>query len=207
MIDVLLHLDRYLNEWALQMGPWLYVVIFLVIFCETGLVFTPLLPGDSLLFALGALTATPNAALSLPAVCLVILFAAFLGDVSNYSIGFWFGDKLVEKKWRFFNKNHLAKTQAFFVRHGGHTVIIARFVPIVRTFAPFVAGLGKMKFRKFISFSVVGTSMWVVACAFGGYFFGNIPLVKNNFQFVLFGIIGLSLLPMIFKLWQARLSA
>lgn len=204
MIDILLHLDQHLNQWAAQLGPWLYVVIFLVIFCETGLVFTPILPGDSLLFALGALCATEGSVLHLPAVCAIILAAAFLGDVSNYSIGFWFGDRLVAKDLRFFNKNHLVKTQEFFIRNGGRTVIMARFVPIVRTFAPFVAGMGKMKFRRFISFSVAGTSLWVAVCALGGYYFGNIPVVKNNFELAVLGIIGVSLLPMVFEVLRAK---
>jgi membrane-associated protein len=207
MIDILLHLDQYLNQWSAQLGPWLYVVIFLVIFCETGLVFTPFLPGDSLLFALGALCATEGTTLNLPLVCLIIIGAAFLGDISNYTIGFWFGEKLVAKNLRIFNKKHLLKTQDFFARNGGKTVIMARFVPIVRTFAPFVAGLGKMKFKTFISFSVFGTTMWVLICALGGYFFGNIPIVKKNFELAILGIIFVSLLPMIFELLRSRLKS
>lgn len=200
MIDIILHLDQYLNLWASQLGPWLYVVIFLVIFCETGLVFTPFLPGDSLLFALGAMCAVEDAVLQLPLLCGVILAAAFLGDICNYSIGYWFGDKFVNKNIRFFNKKHLAKTHAFFEKYGGRTVIMARFVPIVRTFAPFVAGLGKMTFKKFISFSVVGTSLWVLICAVGGYYFGNLPTVKSNFHIVIFAIIGISVLPIFIEL-------
>lgn len=196
MIDIFLHLDVYLNQWAAAWGAWLYLLVFVVIFCETGLVFTPLLPGDSLLFALGALCAVENAVLNLPTVCAVILAAAFLGDTSNYTIGYWLGDRLIRKDLRFFNKNHLKKTHQFFEKHGGRTVIMARFVPIVRTFAPFVAGLGKMTFKKFISFSVFGTALWVATCAFGGYYFGNIPAIKRNFHIVILAIMVISVIPM-----------
>lgn len=204
-IDVLLHLDVHLNEWVVSFGPWIYAALFLVVFCETGLVVTPFLPGDSLLFALGALSAGENAALSLPLLAVLLIAAGILGDAVNYSIGRWVGPKVFQREKSFLlNKTHLEKTQDFYERHGGKTIIIARFVPIVRTFAPFVAGIGQMPYRRFVIFNVVGAVAWVMIFLLAGYFFGNIPVVKRNFTIVIFAIIFISILPPVFEWWRAR---
>lgn len=195
-IDIFLHLDKYLNQWAGSMGSWLYVLLFAVIFCETGLVVTPFLPGDSLLFAVGALSASDGSPINIFAVSLVMFVAGVLGDAVNYSIGKRIGPRAFksEKSW-LLNKKHLERTQAFYDRHGGKTIIIARFMPIIRTFAPFVAGIGQMKYRRFAMFNVVGAALWVFSFSFLGYKFGNIPAVKKNFTYVIVGIVIVSVLP------------
>ena len=195
-VDIFLHLDKYLNQWAGSMGSWLYVLLFAVIFCETGLVVTPFLPGDSLLFAVGALSASDGSPINIFAVSIVMFVAGVLGDAVNYSIGNHIGPRAFksEKSW-LLNKKHLEKTQAFYDKHGGKTIIIARFMPIIRTFAPFVAGIGQMKYRRFAMFNVVGAALWVFSFSFLGYKFGNIPAVKKNFTYVIIGIVIVSVMP------------
>jgi membrane-associated protein len=205
LIDIFLHLDAHLNEWAASMGSSLYVVLFLVVFCETGLVVTPFLPGDSLLFAVGALAASDGSPLSLPVVIALLFVAAVVGDAVNYSIGLRIGPKAFRSEKSFlFNKKHLLKTQGFYERHGGKTIIIARFMPIIRTFAPFVAGIGKMQYRRFFIFNVVGAGAWVVLFTVGGYSFGNLPSVKKNFHYVIVAIIVLSVLPGVIEFIRER---
>jgi membrane-associated protein len=205
-MDLFLHLDAHLYELVSAYGPWVYLILFLVIFAETGLVVTPFLPGDSLLFATGAIAAT--GALNPQWVCALLAAAAVLGDACNYWIGHYVGPKVFtrQKSW-FFNPEHLHRTHAFYERHGGKTIIIARFVPIIRTFAPFVAGIGEMSYRRFFSFNVVGALLWVPGLVYAGYFFGNLPLVKKNFSLVIFAIIGLSVLPMAVEFVRGRRKA
>lgn len=176
-----------------QYGYWVYGILFLIIFCETGLIVTPFLPGDSLLFVVGALTAT--GALDLQWVILLLMAAAFLGDNTNYWIGRLVGPKIFTKESRWLNRAYLTKTEAFYEKHGGKTVLLARFLPILRTFAPFVAGLGRMFYSRFVLFSIAGAVVWINSLVLAGYFFGNIPLIKNNLTLVVLGIIVLSLLP------------
>src|SRR5262245_61714132 len=174
LIDILFHLDQHLNGWAEWLGPWLYVVLFAIIFCETGLVVTPFLPGDSLLFAVGALAGRPDSPLSLPLLIGLLITAAVLGDAVNYLVGFQLGPKVFKyENSRLLNKQHLVRTQHFYERYGGKTIILARFIPIIRTFAPFVAGIGKMRYRRFSSFNVVGGVAWVLIFLLGGYYLGS----------------------------------
>jgi membrane-associated protein len=204
-VDVFLHLDKHLNEWAESLGPWLYVVLFLIIFCETALVVTPFLPGDSLLFAVGALSATEGSPIRITEIVLLLIVAAIAGDAVNYSIGKYFGPRVFRwQKSRLFNPDHLVKTQRFYEKYGGKTIILARFVPIVRTFAPFVAGIGKMQYRRFAMFNVVGGILWVAGFAIAGYAFGGLEAVKKNFQYVILAIIVVSVLPIVFEVWRAR---
>jgi membrane-associated protein len=206
--NVITHLDVHLTEWGNQMGPWLYVVLFLIIFAETGLVVTPFLPGDSLLFAIGALCAVDNSPLALGVIVPLLIVAAILGDAVNYAAGNSIGPKVFKSEGSLlFNKKHLLKTQAFYEKYGGKTIIIARFVPIVRTFAPFVAGIGKMSYRRFLSFNVIGAVAWVAIFAPAGYVFGNFPVVKRNFHVVIFAIIFLSILPAVIEYLRARKAA
>jgi membrane-associated protein len=205
IVDVFLHLDRYLNEWAFELGPWTYVLLFAIVFAETGLVVTPFLPGDSLLFAVGALAATEGSPIEVGPVGILLIVAAVLGDAVNYSVGKFVGPKVFARESSFLlNKQHLVRAQHFYEKHGGKAIILARFVPIVRTFAPFVAGIGRMTYRRFALFNVVGGVVWVVAFLLAGYGFGNIPEVKRNFQYVILAIIALSLLPIAFEWWRAR---
>jgi membrane-associated protein len=193
-LDFLLHLDKHLAGLISSVGIWTYVILFLIIFSETGLVILPFLPGDSLLFIAGTL-ASSNALSILP-LYIVFLAAAILGDTVNYWIGHHFGERIYQaKKLPFINKDHLDKAHHFYQKHGGKTIILARFIPIIRTFAPFVAGVGKMEYGKFISFNFIGGFVWVTLFTFAGYFFGNIPFVKHNYEKVLVIIIFLSLLP------------
>jgi membrane-associated protein len=206
-IDIFLHLDSHLNAWAGAMGPWLYVLLFLIVFCETGLVVTPFLPGDSLLFATGALAAISGSPINVVAIIAVLIVAAVLGDATNYAIGYRIGPKVFSRENSFFfNKKHLEKTQAFYEKHGGKTIILARFVPIIRTFAPFVAGIGKMQYRRFALFNVTGAIAWVVGFVALGYSFGNLPFVKKQFQYVILGIIVLSVLPMAVEIVRDRMK-
>jgi membrane-associated protein len=193
-IDLFLHLDVHLVEIFQQYGTLTYAILFLIVFCETGLVVTPFLPGDSLLFAAGALCA--GGALDIKVLFIVLCIAPLLGDQANYWFGRLLGSKLpFTEDARILKKQYLDKTHSYYAKYGGKTVIIARFVPIVRTFAPFVAGLGKMSYLKFISFSVVGMLLWVTSFLLGGYFFGNIPVIKHNFTLTVMAIIVISLLP------------
>ena len=207
-IDVFLHLDQHLNEWAVTLGPWLYALLFLIVFCETGLVVTPFLPGDSLLFAVGALASLDGSPIGLPQVALLLIVAAVLGDAANYSIGAYLGPAVFSsERSRLLNKQHLVRTQLFYEKHGGKTIFLARFVPIIRTFAPFVAGIGRMRYRYFASYNVSGALAWVLSFLVAGYFFGQLPAVKRNFQFVILGIIGVSLIPVVTEFVRARRQA
>ncbi len=207
VLDVFLHLDVHLNAWAAWMGAWLYVAIFAVIFCETGLVVTPFLPGDSLLFACGALAAVEGGVISLWILIPVVLAAAVLGDFCNYEIGKWVGPKVFTREDSIFlNKSHLLKAHAFYEKYGGKTIILARFIPIIRTFAPFVAGVGKMTYFHFASYNVVGAVLWACLFTLGGYFFADLPVVQNHFHYVIAVIIVLSVLPAIYEFITARRS-
>jgi len=197
-IDFVLHIDRHLVEIVSNYQSWTYAILFLIIFCETGLVVTPLLPGDSLLFAAGAVAAMEGNPINVYVLVPLMLLAAFIGDNTNYSIGRFLGTKVYEKNYRLIKRKYLEDTHAFYEKHGGKTLIIARFMPIIRTFAPFVAGVGTMKYRRFLMFCVVGNILWVNLFSFAGYFFGNIPTVKKNFSLVVFGIIFISFVPPIY---------
>jgi membrane-associated protein len=203
-IDLFLHLDKYLNGLIEDYGVWTNAILFVIVFCETGLVVTPFLPGDSLLFAAGALAATPGGPLQPGWLVVLLSIAAILGDTLNYWIGHLFGEKLAAKYPRILKKEYLDKTHAFYEKYGGETIIIARFVPIVRTFAPFVAGVGRMTYLKFFSYNVIGGILWPVLFIYGGYFFGNLPLVKKNFSLVIMVIIVLSILPGVIEYLRQR---
>jgi membrane-associated protein len=209
LIDIFLHLDRYLDQWMAWMGGGpIYLILFVVLFCETGLVVTPFLPGDSLLFTVGALAARDGSPLSIYVCIPLLAAAAVIGDAVNYSIGYRLGPKVFRSDTsRWLNKKHLLKAQAFYEKYGGKTIVIARFVPIIRTFAPFVAGIGKMGYRRFAIFNVSGGVLWVTVLTLAGYFWGNLPFVKNNFQYVLIVIIILSILPAVIEYWRERRAA
>ncbi len=206
LIDVVLHVDKHLGHLIEQFGPWMYVLLFLIIFCETGLVVTPFLPGDSLLFAVGAFCALPPPGnLSLGILLAILPIAAVLGDTVNYWIGAKLGPRLFRgENVRLLNRKHLERTHEFYERYGGKTIILARFMPIIRTFAPFVAGMGKMTYSRFMSYNVIGGLVWIVSFLLLGYFFGNMPAVKKNFSFVILAIIILSILPAVIEIWRER---
>ena len=238
LIDFILHIDQHLIELTQTYGLWIYAILFLIVFCETGLVFTPFLPGDSLLFAAGAVAASSGGSLNvhLIAALLVVtpflpgdsllfaagavaalggmnvhiaaallLAAAVIGDAVNFAIGKYFGEKLFAKPdSRVFKREYLDKTHAFYEKYGGKTIILARFVPIVRTFAPFVAGMGNMHYGRFIRYNIIGALMWVGLLTYAGYFFGELPVVKNNFGLVVIGIIVVSVLPMAVEIAKAK---
>lgn len=206
-IDIFLHLDKHLADIITNYGTLTYVILFLIIFVETGLVIMPFLPGDSLLFAAGALAANPSNNLNLYILIAILFVAAFLGDTVNYSIGNFIGPKVFSRDYLLLKKEHLLKTQAFYEKHGGKTIIFARFIPIIRTFAPFVAGVGTMKYSKFISFNLIGGAVWIVSFLVLGYLFGELPIVKKNFTFLVFGIIFLSILPPIIEVIRSRMKA
>ncbi len=205
-LDILLHLNDYLKLWIGEYGIWIYGILFLIIFVETGLVVMPLLPGDSLLFAAGALAASDGSLNILYLIPLLIL-AALLGDNTNYFVGRYFG-KLIKSKEKilFLKRSHIEKTEAYYSKYGGKTVIIARFVPIVRTVAPFVAGAGSMTYRKYIINCILGAILWVGGVTVLGYLCGNIPFIQKNFELVIFGIIGISVLPIIFEFAKAKMG-
>lgn len=205
LIDFILHIDVHLATLVSNYGPWIYLILFLIVFCETGLVVTPFLPGDSLLFVAGALAAMGQMDIHLLVVLLII--AAILGDGVNYAIGKHVGLRLFTRFPRLLKQSYLDKTHAFYQRHGGKTIIFARFVPIVRTFAPFVAGIGHMEYRKFLSYNVVGALLWVIGFCYAGYFFGNLPFVRKNLEFLIFGIIIVSMLPGIIEVWRHKRAA
>lgn len=205
-IEFILHIDKHLFEIVSQYQTWTYLILFLVVFCETGLVVTPFLPGDSLLFAAGTIAAMPGEPIEIKFVILTFFTAVFTGDNTNYWIGHFLGNKVYEKDYRLIKREYLDKTHAFYEKHGGITVIIARFMPIIRTFAPFVAGVGSMRYRKFISFSITGNILWTAGLCLAGYFFGNIPFIQKNFSLVILGIILISLLPMIIAVVKKLLS-
>jgi membrane-associated protein len=205
VLDLFLHLNKYLDTFAGHHPIGVYGALVAIVFMETGLVVTPFLPGDSLLFAIGALAATPNGHIHLPMVIVLLCVAANCGDLTNYFFGRTIGPKVFSAQRSFlFNPKHLAEAHAFYERHGRKTIIIARFVPIIRTFAPFVAGIGKMAFSRFIGFSVAGGIFWVTSVTLAGYFFGGITFVKNNFEIVVLAIIAISLLPIVMHALQAR---
>jgi membrane-associated protein len=205
-LDLVLHLDQHLIAFTAEHGRWVYLLLFVIVFCETGLVVTPFLPGDSLLFVAGTLAGTGQ--LDLPVLYLLFLAAAFLGDNVNYFVGRLLGKRLLEgRHGRLLKQQHLTRTQHFYEKHGPKTVILARFVPIVRTVAPFVAGVGRMRYPRYILFSVAGTLAWVTVCAGGGYLFGSVPLVKNNLSAVILGVVVLSILPGVVEILRARRRA
>ena len=203
--DFVVHLDQHLTELLTQYGKWIYALLFAIVFCETGLVVTPFLPGDSLLFVAGALWAA--AGLDPQALAATLIAAALCGDNVNYWVGRYLGPKVFQwESSRLFNRRGLDYTHAFYDRHGGKTVVIARFVPIVRTFAPFVAGIGRMRYLRFLAFSIGGAVLWVVSLVTAGYLFGNVPLVKNNLTIVIFAIVLLSVSPIAVEYLRARAS-
>ncbi|MFN8413025.1 MAG: DedA family protein [Anaerolineales bacterium] len=203
LLDLFLHLDEYLAKIITDYGAWTYGILFVVIFVETGLVIMPFLPGDSLLFAAGTFAAIGS--LNIGFIILLLIAAAVLGDTVNYSIGHYLGDRAYNIKW--IKREYLDKTHAFFEKHGGKAIFLARFVPIVRTFAPFVAGIGKMSYGYFITYNVVGGVSWVLIFTLLGYFFGNLDFVKHNFELVIIAIILISVLPMVYEWLKARNEA
>jgi membrane-associated protein len=205
LLDYFLHLDVYLIQGVHTLGPWFYVALFAVIFLETGIVVTPFLPGDSLLFAVGALAAVNGSNLSLPLLAVLLPIAAIAGDAVNYSVGRAIGPRVFsrEDSW-WLHKKHLVQAQDFYERYGGKAIFLSRFVPIVRTFAPFIAGIGRMSYRRFAAWNIVGGLIWVLAFLFAGYFFGNQPVIKRNFHFVIVAIIVISLLPIAIEALRAR---
>lgn len=205
-IDIVLHLDKHLQVLIQNYGVWIYAILFLIIFCETGLVVAPFLPGDSLLFVAGALAATGS--MQVHTLVLLLVAASFLGDNTNYWIGRFLGPRVFSRHGSLlFNPGHLERTQGFYDRHGGKTVVIARFIPIVRTFAPFVAGIGRMHVTRFMSFAICGAVLWIGSLVYAGYFFGNIPWVKNNLSLVIIGIVVLSIMPGIVEFLRRRFGS
>ncbi len=201
-LDQMLHFDKQLEIIQKDYGAWTYALLFVIVFCETGLIVTPFLPGDSLLFAAGALAA--SGVFSLPTLLILFSVAAILGDFVNYAMGYRFGERILAmKKIPFVKMQHIDRTREFFQHYGNKTIVLARFVPIVRTFAPFVAGIGQMSYQKFMAYNLVGGIVWVLSCTFAGYVFGNIPWVKGNFSIVVLGIVFVSVLPMAFEFLAA----
>lgn len=205
-IDFILHIDQHLLALSVQYGIWIYAVLFVVVFCETGLIVTPFLPGDSLLFAAGGIAALGGMDIHL--MVMLLFVAAILGDALNFTVGKYFGGRLfANPDSKIFRREYLDKTHRFYEKHGGKTIIIARFVPIVRTFAPFVAGMGKMHYAKFIRYNIIGGFLWVILFSYAGYFFANFPVVKNNLGLVMGSIIIVSVLPGIIEIARAKLAA
>jgi len=204
IIDFILHIDKHLVEIVNDYQTWTYLILFLIIFAETGLVVTPFLPGDSLLFATGAIIAKPETDLNIFFMWGLLLVAGIIGDMVNYHVGQYIGPKAFNGKYRFLKKSYLDKTESFYAKYGGKTIIYARFVPIVRTFAPFVAGVGSMSYKKFAFYNIIGAVLWVTSFLFIGYFFGGLPIIKDNFTIVIFAIIGLSMLPPIIEVLREK---
>jgi membrane-associated protein len=203
IVDFVLHLDKHLSVILESAGLWSYLLFFVVIFAETGLVITPFLPGDSLVFTLGTLAATGS--LNIVWVFVILSAAAILGDSANYAVGKYFGSIILKKQGAWFlKKEHIERTHRFYEKYGSKTIVLARFVPIVRTFAPFVAGVGRMSYPHFLTYNVAGGLLWITLFAFGGYFFGNIPVVKNKFGIVIIAIIIISILPAVIEVWKER---
>jgi len=203
LLDILLHLDRHLGEIIRDFGVWTYLILFVIVFCETGLVVTPILPGDSLLFAVGTFAAL--GALDLAVSLIMLSVAAVAGDSINYAIGYRVGPSVFRgERSRWLNREYLNRTHRFYERHGPKTIVIARFVPIVRTFAPFVAGIGRMTYSRFLTYNVAGGIAWIAIFVLGGYFFGSIPVVKRNFTVVIFAIIVISVLPAVIEILRQR---
>ena len=200
-IDFFVHLDRHLTEMIQNFGGWSYFIVFLIIFCETGLVVTPILPGDSLLFGLGTIAAL--GALQVEWLLVLLSVAAITGNIVNYAIGYYVGPKIFHREnVRFLNRAYLDRTHKFYEKHGGKTIVIARFLPIIRTFAPFVAGIGKMTYSRFFFYNVLGSMAWVAVFILGGYYFGNLPVVKSNFTLVIFAIVIISMLPVVIEYFR-----
>jgi membrane-associated protein len=204
LIDFILHIDQHLVEIVSNYKTWTYAILFLIIFAETGLVVTPILPGDSLLFAAGAIIAKPESNLNVFTMAALLILAAILGDMVNYAIGNKIGARAFSGRYRFLKKEYLERTQEFYNKHGGKTIIYARFIPIIRTFAPFIAGVGTMSYRYFATYNIVGGVAWVSSFLFLGYFFGGIPIIRQNFTYVIFGIIFLSLMPPLFEYIRSK---
>ena len=208
IVDLFLHLDHHLVELLVHYGEWIYAILFVIIFAETGLVVTPFLPGDSLLFGVGALAAVDRSGtLRVPLAFVLLSAAAILGNTVNYSIGRLLGQQAFSGRYRFFKLSHLERTQQYFRRHGGLTVLLSRFMPIIRTFAPFVAGIGRMPYHRFQAFNLIGGAAWVALFVFGGFAFGNVPWVKTHFSVVTLIVIAISLLPMVLVAIRDRRSA
>ena len=208
IIDFILNIDKHMVEIVNQYHLWTYAILFLIIFCETGLVVTPFLPGDSLLFVAGAISALPDSPLNIHLLVLIVFVAAFIGDSCNYMIGHFFGEKLFRNPdSKIFKRSYLDKTHEFYNKYGGKTIIIARFVPIVRTFAPFVAGMGKMRYAYFIIYNAVGGAAWVAIFCYVGYFFGDLPFVQNNLKLLIVAIILISILPAVIEVLRAKLKS
>lgn len=201
-IDILLHLDRYLAQFVADHGVWIYLLLFLIVFAETGLVVTPFLPGDSLLFVAGTLAAAGG--MDVGWLCATLVTAAILGDTVNYWVGSWFGERLFRDDSRWLKREYLDRTHRFYERHGGKTIILARFVPIMRTFAPFVAGMGRMSYPKFFAYNVIGALIWVFSLVLAGFYFGNLPWVKANLTLVIIGIVIASIMPGIVEYLRHR---
>jgi membrane-associated protein len=208
VIDFILHIDVHLAELVAQYGVWIYGILFLILFCETGLVVTPFLPGDSLLFVAGALAALPSNSIDVHLMVFLMVCAAILGDAVNYTIGRLFGEKLFSNpNSKIFRRSYLDKTHKFYEKHGGKTIILARFVPIVRTFAPFVAGMGHMSYRHFAAYNVIGALLWVLLFTYAGYLFGDLPVVQENLKLLIVAIILVSILPGVIEIWRHKRAA
>lgn len=208
VIDFILHIDVHLAELVAQYGVWVCGILFLILFCETGLVVTPFLPGDSLLFVAGALASLPSNDINVHIMVALMVTAAILGDAINYTIGRVFGEKLFSNPdSKIFRRSYLDKTHQFYEKHGGKAIILARFVPIIRTFAPFVAGMGKMSYRHFAAYNVIGALVWVLLFTYAGYWFGNMPFVQDNLKLLIVAIIVVSILPGVFEVWRHRRAA
>ncbi|BBG59314.1 SNARE associated Golgi protein [Providencia rustigianii] len=208
IIDFILHIDVHLAELVAQYGTWVYGILFLILFCETGLVVTPFLPGDSLLFVAGALAALPSNDLNVHLMVLLMIIAAIIGDAVNYTIGRIFGERLFKNPdSKIFRRSYLDKTHEFYEKHGGKAIILARFVPIVRTFAPFVAGMGKMSYRHFAFYNVAGALLWVLLFTYAGYLFGDLPIVQKNLKLLIVAIIFISILPGVIEIIRHRRAA
>lgn len=205
LLDFILHIDVHLAQLVTDYGPWVYLILFLIVFCETGLVVTPFLPGDSLLFVAGALAAMGK--MDVHGLVALLIVAAILGDGVNYTIGKYVGLRLFDRFPRLLKREYLDKTHAFYDKHGGKTIIFARFVPIVRTFAPFVAGVGHMDYRQFAKYNVIGALAWVISFTYAGYFFGNLPFVRHNLEYLIFGIIIVSMLPGLIEVLRHKRAA
>lgn len=204
LIDFILHIDKHLVEIVSEYQTWTYLILFIIIFAETGFVVTPFLPGDSLLFAAGAIIARPESGLNIVLMMALLIVAAILGDLVNYHIGDYVGPKAFSGKYKLLKKEYLEKTQNFYIKHGGKTIIYARFVPIVRTFAPFIAGIGTMSYARFASYNVIGAVAWVCSFLLIGFYFGGLPVIKQNFTYVIFGIIVVSLIPPLIEILKKK---
>ena len=208
VIDFILHIDAHLAELVAEYGIWVYAILFLILFCETGLIVTPFLPGDSLLFVAGAIASLPTNDLNVHLMVVVMITAAIIGDAVNYTIGRLFGERLFSNpNSKIFRRSYLDKTHAFYERHGGKTIILARFVPIVRTFAPFVAGMGHMSYRRFAFYNVTGAFIWVLLFTYAGYLFGNLPVIQENLKLLIVGIIVLSIMPGVIEIIRHKRAA